>query len=226
MGLKPIFLIVSRAVSLLRLSRRESWWKDAEILILRHQLTVAERERPTARARLTWPDRAFLALLVGMLQSIGSLRCGSSSLQAPSCDGITTSCAAGGRAGQPNAVPGALARTARSDRWCCGWPVRTNPGGTGRSTASWPGSASWWHLPRSGRSSRTSGSVQRRAGTAPAGPNSCDLNAGDPGTGLLRHRPAQRHKGLRPSRDRAWHPPDRVLGSTEHPVQAWVVQQA
>jgi hypothetical protein len=37
-GLKLIFLIISRAVSLLRLSRRESWWKDAEILILRHQL--------------------------------------------------------------------------------------------------------------------------------------------------------------------------------------------
>ncbi|MGH3192882.1 MAG: hypothetical protein ACRDOU_30475 [Streptosporangiaceae bacterium] len=28
-------------MSLLALSRRESWWKDAEILILRHQLAVA-----------------------------------------------------------------------------------------------------------------------------------------------------------------------------------------
>ena len=45
-GLKLIFLIVSRAVSLLRLSRRESWWKDAEILMLRHRLSVALRERP------------------------------------------------------------------------------------------------------------------------------------------------------------------------------------
>ena len=31
-GLKLIFLFVSRAVSLLRLSRRQAWWKDAEIL--------------------------------------------------------------------------------------------------------------------------------------------------------------------------------------------------
>jgi hypothetical protein len=38
-GLKLIFLIVSRAVSMLGLSRRESWWKDAEILMLRHQLS-------------------------------------------------------------------------------------------------------------------------------------------------------------------------------------------
>jgi len=44
-GLKLIFLIVSRAVSLLRLSRREAWWKDVEILMLRHQLSVAMRER-------------------------------------------------------------------------------------------------------------------------------------------------------------------------------------
>jgi transposase len=65
--LKLIFLIVSRAVSLLGLSRRESWWKDAEILMLRHQLAVAERERPWARARLTWPDRVWLALLAGTL---------------------------------------------------------------------------------------------------------------------------------------------------------------
>ena len=67
MGLKLIFLIVSRAVSLLGLSRREAWWKDAEILMLRHQLAVAGRERPRARARLTWPDRALLALLAGTL---------------------------------------------------------------------------------------------------------------------------------------------------------------
>jgi hypothetical protein len=42
-GLKLIFLVVSRAVSVLGLSRRETWWKDAEILMLRHQLAVALR---------------------------------------------------------------------------------------------------------------------------------------------------------------------------------------
>jgi hypothetical protein len=34
-------------------------------LILRHQLAVALRERPRAHSRLTWPDRAWLALLAG-----------------------------------------------------------------------------------------------------------------------------------------------------------------
>src|ERR1022692_3172525 len=66
-GLKLIFLIVTRAVSLLSLSRREVWWKDAEILILRHQLAVTLREQPRAHARQTWPDRAWLALLARTL---------------------------------------------------------------------------------------------------------------------------------------------------------------
>jgi putative transposase len=63
--LRLIFLIVARGVSLLGLSRREEWWKDAEILMLRHQLAMAQREMPRAHARLTWPDRAWLALLAG-----------------------------------------------------------------------------------------------------------------------------------------------------------------
>jgi putative transposase len=64
--LKLIFLIVCRAMWLLRLSRRESW-KDAEILMLRHQLSVALRERPQAHSRLTWLDRAWPALPAGTL---------------------------------------------------------------------------------------------------------------------------------------------------------------
>ena len=66
-GLKLIFVVVSGVVPVLRLPRRESWWKDAEILMLRHQLAVAQREWPKAHSRLTWPDRAWLALLAGTL---------------------------------------------------------------------------------------------------------------------------------------------------------------
>ena len=35
--------------------------------MLRHQLAVAQRERPKASSRLTWPDWAWLALLAGTL---------------------------------------------------------------------------------------------------------------------------------------------------------------
>jgi putative transposase len=64
-GLKLIFLIVTRAVSLLGLSRREWWWKDAEILMLRHQVAVAQRKRPHAHSRLTWPDRGVAGTACG-----------------------------------------------------------------------------------------------------------------------------------------------------------------
>jgi hypothetical protein len=40
-GLKLIFLVVTRAVSVLCLSRREAWWKDAEIRAPRTQLEGA-----------------------------------------------------------------------------------------------------------------------------------------------------------------------------------------
>jgi hypothetical protein len=40
-GLKLIFLVVTRAVSVLCLSRRESWWNDAEICAPRTQLEGA-----------------------------------------------------------------------------------------------------------------------------------------------------------------------------------------
>ena len=52
---------------MLGLSRWGAWWKDAEILMLRHQLAVALREQPRAHSRLTWPHRAWLALLAGTL---------------------------------------------------------------------------------------------------------------------------------------------------------------
>jgi hypothetical protein len=66
-GLALIFLIATRAVSLLGLSRREAWRKDAEILMPRHQLAVALRNRPRVHSPLTWPGRAWLALLAGTL---------------------------------------------------------------------------------------------------------------------------------------------------------------
>jgi hypothetical protein len=35
--------------------------------MLRHQFAVSLRERPKVHSRLTWPDRAWLALLAGTL---------------------------------------------------------------------------------------------------------------------------------------------------------------
>src|SRR6266516_4488645 len=66
MCLRFVFLLITRVAAWLRLSRRKDGWKTAEILILRHQLTVLQRRRPR-RPRLNWADRALLAALLGVI---------------------------------------------------------------------------------------------------------------------------------------------------------------
>ena len=46
MCLRFMFLLITRTASWLRLSRRQEAWKTAEILLLRHQLAVLQRQRP------------------------------------------------------------------------------------------------------------------------------------------------------------------------------------
>src|SRR5215813_12194936 len=66
MCLRFVYLLITRASSWLRLSQREETWKTAEILILRHQLTVLQRRQPR-RLALGWADRALLATLLGVI---------------------------------------------------------------------------------------------------------------------------------------------------------------
>jgi len=66
MCLRFAFLLITRAASWLRLSRREETWKTAEILILRHQLAVLQRHQPR-RPTLNWADRALLAALFAVI---------------------------------------------------------------------------------------------------------------------------------------------------------------
>jgi hypothetical protein len=60
MCLRFVFLLITRVAAWLRLSQREQIWKTAEILILRHQLTILQRRCPH-RPNLNWADRALLA---------------------------------------------------------------------------------------------------------------------------------------------------------------------
>ena len=61
-----MFLLITRLAAGLRLSWREETWKTAEILILRHQLTVLQRRQPR-RPKLNWADRALLAALLSVI---------------------------------------------------------------------------------------------------------------------------------------------------------------
>jgi transposase InsO family protein len=65
-GLRLVYLSVSRLFGWLRLSRRSESWKSAEILLLRHQLTVLQRQ-VDARPKTTRADRALIALLVEVI---------------------------------------------------------------------------------------------------------------------------------------------------------------
>ena len=71
MTLRFTYLVVLRVFSWLALLARSDGAKDAEILILRHQVAVLQRQVKTPR--LSWADRAILAALARLLPS-GHLR--------------------------------------------------------------------------------------------------------------------------------------------------------
>ncbi len=66
MCLRFVFLLITRVAAGLRLSRREEMWKTAEILILRHQISVLQRRQPR-RPKLHGADRALPAALPGVI---------------------------------------------------------------------------------------------------------------------------------------------------------------
>ena len=209
-GLKLIFLIVARAVSVPGLSRREAWWKDAEILMLRHQLAVALRERPRAHSRLTWPDRARLivtpATILRWHRDIVRRRWARLSRR--------------GRSGRPPTrrnVRSVVLRLARENE---SWGYRRIHGEFAALGIAVAPSTVWQILKDAGI-----GPAPRRDGPGWAeflrsqaqGILALDFFAADLLNGTKVYVLAVIEHGNRRVR---------VLGATEHPVQSWVIQQA
>jgi putative transposase len=66
MCLRFMVLLTTQLAAWPRLARREKTWQTAEILILRHQLAVLQRQQPR-RPKLKWADRALLATLLSLI---------------------------------------------------------------------------------------------------------------------------------------------------------------
>ena len=206
MCLRFVFLLITRVAAWLRLSRREEAWKTAEILILRHQLAVLQRRQPR-RPKLNWADRALLAALLGVIPK--ARRQGLRLLVTPDTivrwhrDIVRRRWAARsmrGRTGRPATRRNiqALVRPAGPREPRMGLPQ--DPRRAGR-----PGSQ--------GRSVDRVGDPQGQRHRPSPAADRADLvtipalpGRGDPGVRLLHGRPARRHPGLRPGRDRARDP--------------------
>jgi putative transposase len=65
-ALKLIYLMFAKLLSWMVLHVRSDTAKDIEILVLRHQLAVLQRQR-TPRPRISWSDRAMIAALGRLL---------------------------------------------------------------------------------------------------------------------------------------------------------------
>lgn len=68
MCLRFVFLLTARLLAVTRLARRETSWKNAEILPLHHQLAIVQRQLgERTRPKVSWADRALIALLLGLI---------------------------------------------------------------------------------------------------------------------------------------------------------------
>ena len=176
MCLRFVFLLALRAPTWLRLSRRPSAWKDAEILLLRHQVALLER-RSAARPKPTWADlgRPGVVRSTAGRDTAGAARRAASPGHARNDPPL---------APRPDQAPLDSEVTAQITRpppsASHDHPARAADGPSQRTLGLPPHHrrtsrpwASPWHPRRSGRSSKRTASTPRHAAADRLGPSSC-----------------------------------------------------
>ena len=130
--LRLAYMAVLRVFGWIALLARSDRAKDAEILLLRHQLAVLQRN--AGAPRLSWADRAILAALARLLPRyrLSQLRLIVSPRTLLRWHAGTWS---GGAGHTHAALQDGPALRRPSARWCSRWRATTRAGATGASTA-------------------------------------------------------------------------------------------
>src|SRR6266487_5456801 len=222
MTLRLLDLLLCQVLRWLALLARSPAAKDAELLVVRHEVAVLRRQGPGHRS--TGPTGRCWPAWRGSCPARPGGACACSR---PRCwAGVGTWSGAAGPTG--TGVAGRPWRP-RSARWCCGWPGRTRPGGIAASTAScadW-GTRAGSGPARCGPSCGAPGLLRRPSGRRSPGGSSCEprprvcwrWTSCTVDTVLLKRLYVLFVIEIATRRVH-------VLGVTAHPVGDWVAQQA
>jgi putative transposase len=227
--LRLAYLMVTSVFAALRLLAVSDRDKDVEILALRHQIAVLQRQLGTTRLRFTPGDRAFLAALLHRLpwDVLGRFRLlvrPETVLRSPG-----TCWRAVMRPGPAPSVQVGRALSAPCACWCCAWRQRIRAGATAASTAN---CSCWVQGVRAAAS--TVWEILRQAGINPAPERAsttwadflrsqadallaCGFFETVTLTGTRLYVLAVIERASRRVR---------ILGATAHPSASWVVQAA